>query len=122
MSPIVIAALIAAVPTSWTAWLAWTTRRQKDKTAVVRVDAEAYERAQKINQQIVQALREELERVRGELNEMRRVVETSEQQEGQLKDHIARLHRSLTRALALLSQYNIDIPADLEVDLNGAPS
>lgn len=77
----------------------------------VRVDGEAYDRAQKINAQIVTALREEITRLNSEMGELRIELNAEKSQSAELQIKLAAMQRTLNRMSAILRDNNLEVPA-----------
>ncbi len=79
--------------------------------ANVRADGEAYERAMKINQDIVAGMSDEVGRLRAALAELRLQLKAEETRSAALEVRIVNLQLSVNRLSALLAQHSIPIPA-----------
>lgn len=83
----------------------------KQQLTRVRVDGEAYDRAQAINQQIVEDLRAEVNRLQRELEALRNQLRAENQHSAQLEDKVRTLQNTVDRLSNLLMQHNITIPS-----------
>lgn len=121
MSPDVVLYAIGAAAT----YLAGrrTSRRDRDtqrKLAVVeqgklelserRADGEAYERAQQINKEIVEGLRQELTALQATINQLRRDLMDAQQYSAQLEDHVRNLEATAATMRALLRDAGVTYP------------
>lgn len=70
-----------------------------------RTNAEAFERAQRINNEIVAGLRDEIARLRNELADVRAQALTAEQRNIQVERRYAAMERSLLRMQTLVDLY-----------------
>lgn len=86
-------------------------RREDEKTQnasfelAQRVTAEAFERAQRINNEIVAGLREEIARLRKELDDLRHQAITADQRNLEVERKYAAMERSLLRMTTLVRLY-----------------
>lgn len=76
-----------------------------------RADGEAYDRAQRINEEIVRALRQEVERLQASLAALRVRLAEEENRSDALERQVDALQRSVNRMSALLAENNIPIPS-----------
>lgn len=102
-------ALAAAV---YTVWATRKAKETQDAVEKVRADGEAYERAQAINKEIVIELREEVDRLRSQVAELRVQLRAEESRSSDLDSRVELLQRSVNRLRALLVQHDIPIPAE----------
>lgn len=82
------------------------------RVAEVRADGEAYARAQKIYQDILAELQEQMARQQRELTDVRRQLALEQQQSADLEQRLETLQTSVNRMRALLIENNIPIPAE----------
>lgn len=120
-----IAPIIVAIIMSVPAFLSWKTSTATKKALAERsasdlardqlelVYGQAYDRAQRINQEIVQGLREEITRLQGELTGVRVEMTSTAHRNLELERLVNTLERSVSRMSAMLAQYGVDMPADL---------
>lgn len=118
----IVAPLLVAVVAGVPSFLAWRSAqktktemreqraREDARTTLDQVYGAAYDRAQRINQEIVSGLREEIIRLKADLGEMRSQVSHSEHRNVELERQIAALERSVDRMSALLQQHGIELP------------
>lgn len=72
-----------------------------------RADGEAYERAQQINQQIVEGLRQELTALQATIHSLRADLAAAQQHSAKLEDHIRNLEASADTMRQLLRDAGI---------------
>lgn len=75
-----------------------------------RVDGAAYERAQVINQQIVESLREEVQRLEATIEGLRRDLTSERQRNTNLEGHIRQLEDSAATMRQLLTTAGVEYP------------
>lgn len=111
-----LAALTAAVSGLWISRSSNRANRitaaQQRQIEAVRVDGEAYTRAQEINIQMVRELRDEIGRLQRELSDLRSLLATAAQENMQLRSQIATLQRTVDRLANLLRQHDIPLPQE----------
>lgn len=86
--------------------------REDARTQIEQVYGQAYDRAQRINQEIVEGLRDEIHRLQKELTDVRTDMGRTAHRNVELERLVNSLERSVSRMSALLTQYGIDVPAD----------
>jgi hypothetical protein len=109
----VVVALIAIVPSFLAFRSSESTKRvladQKTKQDATNALDRAYERAQRINQEIVEGLREEITRLQSELTGVRQEMMTTAHRNLELERLVTTLERSVSRMSAMLAQYGVDL-------------
>ena len=108
----VIAGLFAFAAAVYTTWATRKAKETQDAVEKVRADGESYERAQAINKEIVVELREEVDRLRSQLAELRVQLRAEEARSSELDAKVELLQRSVNRLRALLVEHDIPIPAE----------
>lgn len=98
----------ALIPTIGSIYLAVSARRTSRQSTAQRVDGQAYDRAQKINERIVADLEAQVERLRKELVEMRDLLRTAKDHSDELERKVAELEATVEHMSELLAQHNID--------------
>jgi hypothetical protein len=80
-----------------------------------RIDGEAIERAQRINEAIVQALQEEVSRLEATIDGLRRDLTAERQRSTELEGHIRQLEDSAATMRRLLRDAGVEYPPKAEV-------
>lgn len=107
----VLGPVLAVVAGGFVSWIVSAlANKRNQRQAAMRADGEAYERAQRINSEVVDGLRAEITRLQHELDGMRQVVRDTQAQNTALERHVAALERSVHRLRVLLQQHGIPLP------------